>query len=96
MIPSVERVQQWVKEWAVTVDLEVDVQVLPPHDNPRESGQIIPIRLRRHGYEATIGFPERVLAGSALPEETRRTLNQALGGLRYMEARGLPRQRETG
>jgi hypothetical protein len=94
MTPSLERIQQWVKEWAVGVDRELEIQVLPPHDDPRKHGQIVPIRLRRHGYEATVGFPERMLAGSTLPEEARR-LNQALGGLRYMEARGLPRQGET-
>ena len=36
MTRSLEQVQQWVKAWVVDVDPEVEVQVLPPHDNPRE------------------------------------------------------------
>ena len=87
----VEQVQQWVKGWAVDFDPEIEVQVLQPHDNPRERGEIIPVRLGRHGYQMTVGFPERSFPESPLPEETRRTLEQAVRLLRYMEARGLRR-----
>jgi hypothetical protein len=89
MAPSPERVQQWIKAWAISVDPEVEVQVLPPHDNPRESGEIIPVRLGRRGYRLIVGFPERSFPGSPLPEETSRTLGQVLRLLCYMEARGL-------
>ena len=91
MTVSIEQVQQWVKEWVVGLDPEVEVQVLSPHDDPRERGEVIPVRLGRRGYQMTIGFPESSLPGSPLPEETRRTLAQVVRLLRYMEARGLPR-----
>jgi hypothetical protein len=90
-MPSVDRLQQWIKEWAVGVDQEVEVQVLPPHDDPREAGRTIPIRLGRRGYQWTIGFPECMFVGPALSEETCRALSQAVRCLLYMEARGLPR-----
>jgi hypothetical protein len=93
---SVEQVQQWVKAWAVDADPEIEVQVLQPHDNPRERGEIIPVRLGRHGYQMTVGFPERSFPGSPLPEETRRTLEQVIRLLRYMETRGLPRPDQAG
>ncbi len=88
---SLEQVQQWVKAWVVGVDPEVAVQVLAPHDDPREKGDIIPIRLGRRGYRMTVGFPERNIPGSPLPEATCRTLDQVIRLLRYMEARGLRR-----
>ena len=88
---SIEQVQQWVKEWVVGFDPEVEVQVLQPHDDPREAGEIIPVRLGRRGYQMTVGFPGRSFPESPLPEETRRTLEQAVRLLRYMEARGLHR-----
>lgn len=90
MAPPLEQVQQWVKAWIVGVDPEVEVQVMPPHDDPRENGDIIPVRLGRHGYRMTVGFPERSFPGSPLPEATCRTLEQVVRLLRYMEARGLP------
>lgn len=89
MTPPLEQVQQWIKAWVVCVDPEVEVQVLPPHENPREQGEIIPVRLCRHGYCMTVGFPERCFAGSRLPHETCRTLEQVIRLLRYMEERGL-------
>jgi hypothetical protein len=92
MIPmavSMELAQQWVKVWAVDVDPEVEVQVLSPHDDPREKGDIIPVRLSRHGYQMTVGFPESCFPGSPLPEATCRTLAQVVRLLGYMEARGL-------
>jgi hypothetical protein len=91
MVPSPERVQQWVKAWVVGADPEVEVQVLPPHENPRERGDIIPVRLGRRGYRMTVGFPERSFPAAPLPEATRRILGQMVGLLQYMEARGLPR-----
>lgn len=91
MPPSLERVQQWVKGWIVDVDPEVEVQVLPPHDDPRESGELIPIRLVRHGYRMTVAFPGRSFLEPRLPEETCRTLEQVVRLLRYMEARSLRR-----
>lgn len=91
MAPSMEQVQQWIKEWIVGVDPEVEVQVLPPHENPREKGDIIPVRLGRHGYRLTVGFPERSLPGSSLPEETCGTVEQVIRLLCYMEVRHLPR-----
>lgn len=91
MAVPIERVQQWVKAWVVGVDPEVEVQVLPPHDDPREKGDIIPVRLGRHGYQMTVGFPESSFPGSPLPEPTRRALEQVIRLLRYMEARGLRR-----
>ncbi|MBI4841793.1 MAG: hypothetical protein HY803_12090 [candidate division NC10 bacterium] len=94
MAPSLEQVQQWVKAWVVDVDPEVEVQVLPPHDDPRESGEVIPIRLVRHGYRMTVAFPERSFSGSGLPGETCRTLERVVRLLRYMEARGLRRPGE--
>jgi hypothetical protein len=96
MAPSPERVQQWVKEWIVGVDPEVEVQVLSPHDDPREKGEVIPIRIGFRGYRMTVGFPELSLPGSPLPEETRRTLEQVVRLLRYMERHGLPRPGRTG
>jgi len=89
MAVSIEQVQQWVKEWVVGFDPEVEVQVLLPHDNPRESGEIIPVRLGRHGYQMTVGFPERSFPESVLPDSTRRTLERVVRLLRYMEARDL-------
>jgi hypothetical protein len=82
-----EHIQQAVKEWAVGVDPEVDVQVLPAHDDPRERGEIIPIRLGRHGYHVTIGFPERMLAEFPLSAEARKTLQQGVRQLIHREAR---------
>jgi hypothetical protein len=96
MAPSLELVQQWVKAWVVNLDPEVEVQVLPPHDNPREPGEIIPIRLGRRGYYMTIGFPERSIPASALPDETCRTLGQVVRLLTYMEAHGLRRPAQMG
>ncbi|MBI2457027.1 MAG: hypothetical protein HYV46_12950 [candidate division NC10 bacterium] len=96
MAISLEQVQQWVKGWIVDVDPEVEVQVLPPHDDPRESGEVIPIRLVRHGYRMTVAFPERSVSGSGLPEETCRTLGQVVRLLRYMEARSLRRPDQAG
>ena len=89
MAVSIEQVQQWVKEWVVGFDPEVEVQVLLPHDNPRESGEIIPVRLGRHGYQMTVGFPERSFPESVLPDSTRRTLERVVRLFRYMEARDL-------
>jgi hypothetical protein len=88
---SVEQVQRLVKEWAVEHDPEVEVQVLPPHEDPRTAGEIVPVRIQRHGYRMTVGLPERDLAGLLLPPETRRTLERVVRLLRYMEARGLRR-----
>ncbi len=96
MAPSLEQVQQWVKAWIVGVDPEVEVQVMPPHDDPRESGEIIPVRLGRHGYQMTVGFPERSFPESVLPDSTRRTLEQVVRFLWYMEARGLRRPGQAG
>ena len=89
MAVSVEQVQPWVKAWAVGFDPEIEVQVLQPHDDPREQGEIIPVRLARHGYRMTVGFPESSFLGPPLPEATCRTLEQVIRLLRYMEARGL-------
>jgi hypothetical protein len=89
MPPSLERVQQWVKSWIVGLDPEVEGQVLPPHDDPRESGEVIPIRLVRHGYRMTVAFPGGTFSGTRLPEETCRTLEQVVRLLQYMEARSL-------
>ena len=89
MTPPLEQVQQWVKAWVVGVDPDVEVQVLPPHDDPRERGEVIPVRLGRHGYRMTVGFPESSFPGSQFPEKTCRTLEQMICHLRYMEARGL-------
>ena len=72
MAVSMEQVQQWVKEWVVGFDPEVDVQVLSPHDDPREMGEIIPVRLGRRAYRLTVGFPESSFSGSPLPEGTDR------------------------
>jgi len=91
MAVSVEQVQQWVKTWAVGFDPEVEVQVQAPHDDPREKGEIIPVRLGRHGYQMTVGFSARSFSGSPLPAATCRTLEQVVQLLRYMEARGLRR-----
>lgn len=88
MPPSLEQVQQWVKVWAVGVDPEVEVQVLPSHENPREKGEIIPVRLGRRGYQMTVGFPESSFPGSPLPEATRRTLERVVRLLHYRESRG--------
>jgi hypothetical protein len=89
--PSLEQVQQWIKSWIVGVDPEVEVQVLPPRDDPRVSGLGFPVRLGRHGYRMTVGFPERSFPGSPLPNETCRTLAQVIQLLRHMEVRGLRR-----
>lgn len=91
MTPSLEQVQQWVKARVVDLDPEVEVQVLPPHDNPREIGEVIPVQLGFRGYRMTVGFPERNFRGGRLNEETCRTLEQVIRLLRYMEAQGLPR-----
>ncbi len=91
MIPSIEQVQQWIKAWVVSVDPEVEVQVLPPHDNPLDIGEVIPVCLGRRGYRMIVGFPERNFRGDRLSEEACRTLEQVIGLLRYMEARNLPR-----
>ncbi len=90
MAPSMEQVQQLIKEWIVGVEPEVEVQVLAPCDNPREMGAIFPVRLGRRGYRMTVGFPERSLPGLSLPRETCQTLEQVIRLLRYMEARRLP------
>jgi hypothetical protein len=42
MAPSLEQVQQWVKAWIVDLDPEVEVQVLPTHDDPWQEGQWSP------------------------------------------------------
>jgi hypothetical protein len=89
--PSLEQVQQWVKAWVVDLDPEVEIQVLPPHDDPREKGEVIPVRLGRRGYQMTVDFPESSFPGSPLPEATCRTLAQVVRLLRYMEARGMHR-----
>ena len=91
MTVSIEQVQRWVKEWVVGFDPEVEVQVLSPHDDPRERGEVIPVRLGRRGYQMTIGFPEVSFPGAPLPDATCRTLAQVVRLLKYMEARGLPR-----
>lgn len=96
MPSSLERVQQWVKEWLVDVDPEVEVQVLPPHDDPREKGEVIPIRLGRRGYRMTVGFPESSFPGFPLPEDTYRTLQQVVRLLQHMEAKGLRRHDQAG
>ncbi|MEK6715913.1 MAG: hypothetical protein AABZ16_00290 [candidate division NC10 bacterium] len=96
MAPSLEQVQQWVKDWIVDVDPEVEVKVLSPHDDPRESGEVIPIRLVRHGYRMTVAFPGRSFLEPRLLEETCRTLEQVVRLLRYMEARSLRRPGERG
>lgn len=96
MLVSVEQVQQRIKEWAVGVDPEIEVQVLPPHENPREKGEILPVRLARHGHQMTVGFAESSFAGTHLTEATRETLHQVVRLLRYMEARGLSRPRQDG
>ncbi len=93
---SLEQVQQWVKAWVVGVDPEVAVQVLPPHDNPREVGEVIPVRLARLGYQMTVGFPESSFREPPLPEDTCRTLERVIRLLRYMEARGLRRPGQEG
>lgn len=91
MAPSLEQVQQWVKSWMIAIDPEVEVQVLASHDDPREKGEVIPVRLGRRGYRMTVGFPERCFPHSPLPEETCRTLEQIIRLLCYMEMRGLRR-----
>ena len=92
---SLERVQQWVKAWAVDEDPELEVQVLDPHKDPQRQEVLIPIRLARRGYQFTVAFPEDNFAEASLPEETSRTLEQTVRLLRYMEVRGLPRARMT-
>lgn len=94
MTLSLEQVQRWVKEWIVSLDPEVEVQVLPPDDNPRDVGEVIPVRLGHCRYRMTVGFPESSFPGSPLPEETCRTLEQVIRLLRHMEARDLQRDRE--
>ncbi len=91
MTLSIEQVQQWVKEWVVGLDPEVQVQVLPPHDNPLDIGEVVPVCLGRRGYRMTVRFPERNLREDCLTEELCRTLEQVIRILRYMEARGLRR-----
>jgi hypothetical protein len=93
---SAEQVQQWVKAWAVGFDPEVEVQVMPPHDDRGERGEIIPVRLGRRGYQMTVGFPERSFPGSPLPEATRRTLEQVIRLLQSMQARDLRRPDQAG
>ncbi len=88
---SMEQVQRLVKEWAVEHDPEVEVQVLPPRDDPRAPGEIVPLQIQRRGYRMTVGFPQGNLAGPPLPQETCRRLEQVVRLLRYMEARGLRR-----
>lgn len=93
MAPSLEQVQRWVKAWIVELDRGGgpggEVQVLSPHDDPRESGEVIPIRLVRHGYRMTVAFPGGTFSGTRLPEETCRTLEQVVRLPQYMEARSL-------
>jgi len=96
MAPSMEQVQQWIKAWIVDVDPEVEVQVLPARDDPREMRELIPVRLVRRGYRMIVGFPERSFPGPLLPEESRRTLEQVIRLLQYMEARGLRRPVPSG
>jgi hypothetical protein len=91
VIPSLEQVQQWVKSWIVGLDPEVEVQGLPPRDNPRESGVVFPICLGRRGFRMIVGFPECCFPGFPLPGETSRTLEKVIRLLRHMEARGLRR-----
>jgi len=93
---SLEQVQQWIKAWIVGLDPEVEVQVLPARDDPREMRELIPVRLARRGYQMTVGFPERSFPGPLLPEESRRTLEQVIHLLQYMEARGLRRPVQGG
>jgi hypothetical protein len=88
-------VQQWVKAWAADENPEVGVQVLDSHTDPQGHGVVIPIRLRRRGYQLMAAFPEESFAKSSLPETTSRTLGQIVRLLRYMEVRGLPRSRRT-
>jgi hypothetical protein len=88
---SVEQVQRLVKEWAVEHDSEMEIQVLQPRDDPRGPGEIVPLRIQRRGYRMTVGFPERSLVGSPLPQVTCRRLEQVVRLLRYMEAHGLRR-----
>lgn len=96
MVPSPERVQQWIKAWIVGVDPEVEVQVLPARDDPREMRELISVCLVRRGYRMIVGFPERSFPGPLLPEESRRTLEQVIHLLQYMEARGLRRPVQGG
>jgi hypothetical protein len=91
MSPSIEQVQQWVKRWIVGVDPEVEIQVRPFYESPRESGQVIPVRIGRRGYVMTVAFPERSFPASPLPDETCQTLERVIQLLRYMEAHGLRR-----
>ena len=93
---SLEQVQQWIKAWIVGLDPEVEVQVLPARDDPREMRELIPVRLARRGYQMIVGFPERSFPGPLLPEESRRTLEQVIHLLQYMEARGLRRPVQGG
>ena len=95
MAVSLERVQQWVKAWAVDEDPEVEAQVLDPHTDPQRQEVVIPIRLARRGYQFTVAFPEDDFSETSLSEETSRTLEQIVRLLRYMEVRGLPRGRDT-
>lgn len=95
MAISPEQVQQWIKDWMVGLDPEVEVQVLPAHDNPREPGEVIPVRLARRGYRMTVTFPEDSFPRTPLPDATGRTLEQVIRLLRYMERRRLPRLGEA-
>ncbi len=91
MSVSLERVQQWVKAWAVDEDPELEVQVLDPHRDPQRQEVVIPVRLARRGYQLTVAFPEEGFAKRSLPETIGRTLGQIVRLLRYMESRGMPR-----
>ncbi len=92
MALSIEQVHQWVKEWAVRYDPEIEVDVLQPHDNPRDRGEIVPVRLRRHGYQMTVGIPEGGLSESPLPRGTQEILERVVRLLVSMKTRGLRRE----
>ncbi len=70
---SIEQAHQCVKEWGMDFDLDIEVEVLQPHDDPRERGQIVPVRLCRHGYHMTVGLCEDSF-GSSLTDEARKSL----------------------
>ena len=91
-----EQVQQWIKAWIVDMDPEVEVQILPARDDPRDVRELISVCLARRGYRMIVGFPERSFPGPLLPEESRRTLEQVIRLLQYMEARGLRRPVQGG
>jgi hypothetical protein len=52
----------------VGVDPEVEIQVLPACDDPREMRELISVCLARRGYRMIVGFPEHGFPGSPLPE----------------------------